>query len=144
MVAASATPSATLMAGSRNARKTVSASMRRMRFRLSSCATLVLRRCIAFAGRHCPKIEKPTGSKIVAEPEHLGIIPPELTVQAIAEPHPFLLELFGKPRPPTQLDEARISNLQTAKQMPIGTQPIGRDVGVSPIVLGTRNAEAIT
>ena len=48
-------------------------------------------------GRHCPKIENPTGSKIVAEPEHLGIIPPELTIQAIAEPYPFLLELFGRP-----------------------------------------------
>ena len=52
---------------------------------------------LRWRGRHCPKIEKPTGSKIVAEPEHLGIIPPELTVQAIAKPHPFLLELFGEP-----------------------------------------------
>ena len=94
MVAASATPSATLMAGWRNVRKTVSASMRRIRFRLSTCATLLRLR---WRGRHCPKIEKPTGSKIVAEPEHLGIIPPELTVQAIAKPHPFLLELFGEP-----------------------------------------------
>src|SRR5689334_24981684 len=44
-LAAAATPSATLIAGWRKLRRTVSASMRRMRYRLSNCSTATLRRC---------------------------------------------------------------------------------------------------
>jgi hypothetical protein len=34
--------------------------------------------------------------------------------------------------------------MQTAKQMSVGAQPVRCDVGVSPIVLSARNAEAVT
>jgi hypothetical protein len=93
--------------------------------------------------RHRPEIEKPISGDIISELEHLGIIPPELVMHAITEPHPFLLQLFGEARPFTQLDQARISKLHTAIQMPIGAQPVGRNVGVAPIVFGTRNTEAV-
>jgi hypothetical protein len=52
---------------------------------------------LCWCRRQGPDIEKPVGSYIIGELEHLRIIAPELVVQAIAEPHPFLLEFFGKP-----------------------------------------------
>jgi hypothetical protein len=64
-------------------------------------------------------------------------------MKAIAEPHPFVLQLFGKARPRAQLDEARIGDLQATEQMPIGPQPVGRNVRVASVVLGTGNTEAV-
>jgi hypothetical protein len=49
--------------------------------------------------RDGPKIEKPVGCNVVGELEQLRVISPDLVMQAIAKPHPFLLQLFGQARP---------------------------------------------
>jgi hypothetical protein len=49
--------------------------------------------------RHGPKVEEPIGRNVIGELEQLRVIPPELVMQAIAKPDPFLLQLFGQARP---------------------------------------------
>src|SRR5215470_55421 len=63
-------------------------------------------------GRPEPKLEKPSGGKIISKLQHLGVIPPELLMEAIAQPNPLLLQLLCKARPRAELDETGVSNLQ--------------------------------
>jgi hypothetical protein len=71
-----------------------------------------------------PKIKKPSGGDIISELQHLGVIPPELLMEAIAQPNPFLLQLLGKARPGSQFDQTGVGNLEATEQMPVGTQTI--------------------
>jgi len=41
-------------------------------------------------------------------------------MQAIAQPHPLLLQRLCKARPSAEFDQTRISNLQATEQMPVG------------------------
>jgi hypothetical protein len=64
-------------------------------------------------------------------------------MDAVAQPNPFFLQLLGKTRPRAQFDEPWISDLQSAEQMTVGPQTIGRDIRVSAIVLGTSDTKPV-
>ena len=87
-------------------RRTVSASTRLMRCCLSSCSTVDLRRCAALAGVGAlvQSSSNQFAVRSFGELQHLRVIPPELLMDTVAQPNPFLLQFLGKPRPRTQFD----------------------------------------
>ena len=62
---------------------------------------------------------------------------------AVAQPNPFLLQFLGKARPRTQFDNTWVSNLEAAKQTPIGAYTVSQDIAVSTIILGSGDTEPI-
>ena len=126
-------PLPTLMAGSCKLRSTVSASMRRMRCCLSNFSTVACAQPCALAGvgAMIPQIEKPRRRHVtVGELQHLRIVPPQLMMDAVAQPNAFLRQFLGKARPRPQLDQPRVGNMQAAEQAPIGAHAIPHHVGV--------------
>src|SRR5271166_2740388 len=99
-----------------------------------------------FGRRGCdgPELEKPGCGEVIGQLRHLRVIPPKLMIDAVTQPNPFLLQFLGKPRPCTQCDQLWISNMQPAKQTPVGAYTVSQDIGVPAIVLGTRDTEPVT
>jgi hypothetical protein len=46
--------------------------------------------------RLAPKLQQPTRRHVIGELEHLRVIPPELVMEAVAEPNSFLLQFLGQ------------------------------------------------
>ena len=67
-----------------------------------------------------PKLEEPPRAEVIGELQHLRVIPPQLLIDAVAKPNPFLLQLLRKTRPRAQFDEPRISELEAAEEMTVG------------------------
>jgi hypothetical protein len=87
-----ALPVGTLIAGCRNVRRTPSASTRRTRCYLSNRSTAGLRRCTALAGwEPRAKGRETGGSEIIGYLWHLRVIPPQLLMDAVAQPEPVTL-----------------------------------------------------
>jgi hypothetical protein len=72
-----------------------------------------------------PKLEEPSGGEVIGELQHLRVIPPQLLMDAVAQPNPFLLQFLGKTRPRTQFDEPWINDLEASEQMTVGPQTVG-------------------
>ena len=142
MLAASATPSATLMAGSRNVAKNslgvhAADAMLLEQFldrRLAQLARFGRRR------RDSPQIENPRRRQAVGDLLHLRIVPPQLLMHAVAQPNAFLRQFLGKARPRAQLDQPRVGDMHAAEQTPVGAHAIAHHVGVPTVILRTGHA----
>ena len=91
-----------------------------------------------------PQLEQPVGPQVAGEFQHLRIVPPQLLANAIGQSAALALQIVGHPRPLAQLDDERIVDRQPTECVPIGTQAIRQHMGVTPVVLGAGDREAVS
>ena len=142
--AASATPSATFMAGSRSLRRTVSASTRRIRYRLSKCSTADFRMLVALAGVGAfSQSSKTTSLQDRRRGQHLGIIPPELMMDSLLNRTRSSRNSSARRDHARSLINRGSATCRRRNNAAVGSNAVRQDLRIPAVILRTGDAEPV-
>ena len=99
--------------------------------------------CFVGRRRDLPQVEQPLRSEIAFEIEHRRKIAPELFAHAVCKAVALGAKIVGNARPLPQFNDDGIGDGKRSEATQIGAQGRGHHLGVTAVVLGTGQREAV-
>jgi len=99
--------------------------------------------CFVGRRRDLPQVEQPLRSEIAFEIEHRWKIAPELFAHAVCKAVALGAKIVGNARPLPQFNDDGIGDGKRSEATQIGAQGRGHHLGVTAVVLGTGQREAV-